>query len=236
MRPFLIAESIRDLTTPYPTGSRVLAAAAGGTLARTDLVQLWLTEGIPHAFKDCPAAYASMRAWLATRLDVHAKDISMTGSGRFGESWVPTKLGTRFGPDSDLDLFLVSSNFFARLEADFVRWRNDFDQGDVTPRNERQATFWDDHRDRGPTIIRRGFLDAWMIPSRDRYKTGQRVAQTMFLLKRKLAATPRGPLVQKASLRVYRDTTSLIQQESLNLAYAVKQMERRTSDTRHPPN
>lgn len=224
MRPFLIPESIRDLRTPHPSGSRVLAVAAGGKIARTDLVQLWITEGIPYAFKDCPAIYASMRTWLASRLHVHAKDISMTGSGRFGESWVPRKLGSCFGPKSDLDLFLVSSDFLARLEADFVLWKNDFDRGEVIPHNDRQAAFWNDHRDRGPNIIERGFLDAWMIPSRDRYETAQRVAQTMFLLKRKLAATPDGPLIREASLRVYRDMESLIRQESLNLAYATKQL------------
>lgn len=223
MHPFLIADSIRDLRSPYPTGSRVLAVAAGGKIARTDLVQLWITEGIPYAFKDCPAIYASMRTWLASRLDVHAKDISMTGSGRFGESWAPARLGSRFGPNSDLDLFLVSSEFLTRLEADFVLWRNDFNRGKITPQHDRQATFWNDHRDRGPGIIRRGFLDAWMIPSLDRYRTAQRVAQTMFLLKRKLEATPDGPPIRKASLRVYRDMESLVQQASLNLAYAVKQ-------------
>ena len=72
--------------------------------------------------RHCPAVYASMRAWLACELDVHPKEISMTGSGRLGESWVPNQLGIPFGPQSDLDLFLVSSDFFARVEEDFLRW------------------------------------------------------------------------------------------------------------------
>ena len=170
-----------------------------------------------------------MRTWLACELDVHPKEISMTGSGRFGQSWVPNQLGTPFGPKSDLDLFLVSSDFFARVEEDFLRWRSEYGRGEVTPRNEQEAKYWDDHRRRGPEIIQRGFLDAWMIPSWDQYETGQHVAQTMSLLKRKLEATPSGPVVRKASVRVYRDFKSLVEQESINLYHAMKRLEQQKS-------
>ena len=225
MRPFLIPESIRDLKAPYPSARRVIQAAAGGRIARADLVQLWMTEGIPYAFKDCPGVYASMRAWLAQELSVHPKQISMTGSGRFGESWVPNKLGTPFGPQSDLDLFLVSADFFARIENDFLRWSNDYRRGEVTPRSRGEATYWDDHQRRGPGIIRRGFLDAWMVPTWHRYETGQHVEDTIWRLKRKLAATPSAPVVKDASVRVYRDMKSLVDQESMNLCRATRQLD-----------
>lgn len=133
MRPFPIAESLRNLREPYPSAHCVLQAAAEGRDARMALVQLWITEGIPYAFRHCPAVYASMRAWLACELDVHPKEISMTGSGRLGESWVPNKLGTPFGPESDLDLFLVSPDFFARVEEDFLRWSDEYRRGEVRP-------------------------------------------------------------------------------------------------------
>ena len=220
MRPFLIPESIRDLKSPYPSAQSVLQAAAGGSDARASLVQLWITEGIPYAFKDCPAAYASMRDWLARRLDIHPNDISMTGSGRFGQSWVPSKLGTPFGPESDLDLFLVSSRFFDRLRQDFIRWSEEYERGAVTPRNDREARYWDDHRGRGPAIIQRGFLDSWMIPTWRRYETGQRLADTMWRLKLKLDATPSGPAVRKASMRVYQSFRSVAKQEARNLERA----------------
>ena len=220
VRPFLIPESIRDLKSPYPSARRVLQAAAGGSDARASLVQLWITEGIPYAFKDCPAAYASMRTWLAHLLDIHPNDISMTGSGRFGQSWVPSKLGTPFGPESDLDLFLVSSRFFDRLRQDFIRWSEEYERGEVTPRNDREASFWNDHRRRGPTIIQRGFLDSWMIPTWRRYETGQQLADTMWRLKHKLTATPGGPVVGSASMRVYRSFRSLAKQEARNLERA----------------
>ena len=225
MRPFLIPDSIRDLKAPYPSASSVLQVAAGGWVARAHLVQLWITEGIPYAFKDCPGVYASMRVWLARRLSVHPKQISMTGSGRFGESWVPNKLGTPFGPQSDLDLFLVSSDFFARIEKDFLRWSSEYSRGEVTPRTRREASYWDDHQRRGPGIIRRGFLDARMVPTWHRYETGQHVEDTIWRLKCKLAATPSAPVVKDASVRVYRNVKSLVDQETMNLYRATKQLE-----------
>ena len=229
MRPFSIAESLRNLREPYPSARCVLQGAAGGRVARAALVQLWITEGIPYAFKDCPAVYASMRAWLAQELDVHPKEISMTGSGRLGESWVPNKLGTPFGPQSDLDLFLVSPDFFARIKEDFLRWRNEYRRGEVTPNNAREEKYWDDHQHRGPMIIQRGFLDAGMIPNWRRYGTRRHVAQTMWCLKCKLEATPSGPVVEKASVRVYRDMKSLVDQASLNLCHAMKRLEQQKS-------
>ena len=232
MRPFLIPDSIRDLRVPYPSASCVLQAAAGGRIARADLVQLWITEGIPYAFKDCPGIYASMRAWMAARLRVHPKRISMTGSGRFGESWVPSKLGTPFGPHSDLDLFVVSGEFFARIQDDFLRWSNEYRRGEVTPRTRREATYWDDHQGRGPRIIRRGFLDARMIPTWHRYETGKQVEDTMWRLKRKLASTPSAPVVRDASVRVYRDMNSLVDQESMNLYHATKQVGNKRASVR----
>ena len=222
MHPFTVAESISALRDPYPSASRLLEAAAGGKHARLDLVQLWISEGIPFAFRDCPAVYASIRAWLGQRLDVHPKTISMTGSGRFGESWVPSKCGNPFTARSDLDLFLVSADFFGRVEKDFVRWKADFEDGIVEPQNDREAKFWNDHRVRGPRIIARGFLDYWMIPMLRQYKIRRLVGQTMWYLKHRLDATENAPSVREASLRVYRDMQSLTNQESLNLRDAAK--------------
>jgi len=217
VRPFPIAESLLNLHEPYPSAHSVVEAAADGMAVRMALAQLWITEGIPYAFRDRPGIYASMRAWLAGELEVHPKEISLTGSARLGESLTPQHRGTPFGPESDLDLFLVSSNFFARIEGDFLRWSNEYRCGAVTPRNQQEAKYWHDHQKRGPKIIRRGFLDAWMIPPWNQYEIGQRVANTMWLLRQKLAATPSGPVVKKASLRVYRDMKSLIDQISLSL-------------------
>lgn len=217
MGPFTVAESIRDLRGPYPSASRLLHAAAGGEEARLALVQLWMTEGIPHAFEDCPGVYASMRTWLGTKLAVHPKEISMTGSGRLGESWAPKKLGRPFTRDSDLDLFVVSADFFAQIKREFECWKTDYDEGVVTPQNRQQAVYWRSNRRYGPRNIHSGFIDARKIPPWDRYATAQYVTDMMWRTGEKLKVTLGAPVVREVSVRAYRDMKSLADQQSLNL-------------------
>ena len=58
MEPFSIPNPLRNLTGPYPKPCFVLdAAERGGEPARIALVRLWLSEGIPYAFRECPAIY-----------------------------------------------------------------------------------------------------------------------------------------------------------------------------------
>lgn len=96
----------------------------------------------------------------------------------------------------------------------------------------KEAEYWNDHQHRGPTNIQRGFLDTGMIPNWHRYETVQHVAQTMWLLKRKLEVTPSGLVVRKASVRVYRDMKSLVDQASINLDWAMKQLEQQRRNRR----
>ena len=101
-----------------------------------------------------------------------------------------------------------------------------------TCRSSSKRRYWDDHQHRGPKNIQRGFLDTWMIPNRYQYETVQHVAQTMWCLQCKLEATPSGPVVGKASVRVYRNMKSLVDQESFNLYRATKQLEQQCRNSR----
>ena len=166
MEPFKIPESLKNLTDPYPDPKVLLEAAhSGGESARIALAQLWLSEGIPHAFGNCPAIYEAVRFWLSTQLDVHAKEISLIGSARLGKSLKPEKLGEPFSNyESDLDLFIVSSDLFERLKEDFYRWLSDFESGQVKPRNNRAAYYWRDNKKQLPMNIQRGFIFSDRIP------------------------------------------------------------------------
>ena len=105
MEPFKSPDSLKELTSPYPDPQDLLEAAhSGGEPARIALAQLWLSEGIPYAFRCCPAIYESVRSWLSAQLGVHAKEISMVGSARLGKSPAPEKLGDPFDENSDLDI------------------------------------------------------------------------------------------------------------------------------------
>lgn len=218
MEPFRVSKALHAIDEIYPTATTIRhIALEGGESARFALARLWMSEGIPFAFRVRPALYESIRAWLGTRLRVDPKEITIIGSARLGESLDPTKLGTAFSPDSDLDLAIVSLDLFERLRSNFNRWSHDYESGKIAPRNDREKGFWIDNLHRGPKVLQRGFIDTWLIPNWDAYLEIQLISQTMYLLSEKLRATDRAPIIAQASVRSYRDWNSFARQLALNL-------------------
>ncbi len=218
MRPFEIHSTLQDITHTYPTVEDIaVAARSGGTKARVALARLWLSEGIPYAFRQRPAVYEEMRFWLATRLGIDPKEISVVGSARIGQSLSPDKQGRAFGEQSDLDLFAVSPSFFTEIVNDFNKWAYDYETQAVSPRNDRERRFWDDHLKRGPALIHRGFMDADMVPLLKCYAVSVKIGQAMYLLSEKLKITPLSPSVRHASLRVFSHWGAFVRQAETSL-------------------
>lgn len=218
MEAFKVSTHLSTLLDSYPNArSLVDAAERGGEESKVAIARLWLSEGIPFAFKDNPALYESVRSWLGIRLDVDPKEIHVTGSGRIGQSLAPNKIGTVFGVHSDLDIFIVSYALFQRMKADFNQWSYEFETELVTPNNDRERRFWEDNNQRGVKLVRRGFLDSNMVPNRPSYVTTQSIAQTMWLLKSKLDLTENAPCVKSASVRCYQDWSSYVRQMVMSL-------------------
>ncbi|MGM0564224.1 MAG: hypothetical protein ACQES2_07835 [Pseudomonadota bacterium] len=218
MEAFKVPAHLSALLGSYPDArSLVDAAANGGQHARRAIARLWLSEGIPYAFKVRPALYESVRGWLGTRLDIDPKEISVTGSARIGQSLAPQKIGKSFGKHSDLDLFVISQDLFDRMKADFNTWSYNFESGLVQPANERERKFWVDNNQRGPNLIQRGFLDLHIVPNHSEYPTIKNIAQTMWLLKSKLDVTEGAPVIKSASIRCYKDWGSFVRQIIIGL-------------------
>ncbi len=128
MRPFDGSAVLDPLTEVYPAANVLLEAAkAGDRDAHYALSGLWLSEGIPFAFKTKPGIYEALRIWLAHRLNIQAKQITVVGSGRQGYSLSPDQnVGRPFVPQSDLDMTVISSSLFQRLCDTFCRWEQDY--------------------------------------------------------------------------------------------------------------
>lgn len=219
MEPFRIAAPILGLTDPYLEPMVIVdAAKKGGDPARTAFARLWLSEGIPYAFRGCPAVYESLRTWLSAWLGVHAKEIGVSGSARIGASLAPGKLGIKFGNHSDLDLFIVSPTFFQDMREEFRTWSFDYECSRVAPRNDREAAFWSDNNARGPKVIDRGFIDQKMIPNLPEYPLTKKISQGMWLLVEKLKKTPGAPQPSTASMRCYASWDSFVRQVVLSLS------------------
>ena len=220
MGPFTCPTSLETLTDSYPEPEILLNTAhSGGRPARVALAQLWLSEGIPHAFHKCPGIYESVRSWLSTQIDVHAKEIGLVGSARLGKSYVPSKFGAPFGSESDLDLFVVSSNLFASLEDEFDRWACHFKSGQIKP-NAQQRDYWEANSKEVPDNIRRGFIDTYKVPNYTLYPKCQNINNAMWELVEKLKRTPNAPRPRRASIRCYSSWDSFVSQNSLNLKWA----------------
>ena len=141
------------------------AAGQGGESARIALAQLWLSEGLPYAFRECPAVYESVRSWLSAMLGVHAKEIGIVGSARLGASLAPNKLGRKFSATSDLDLFIVSKDLFEKLREKFRQWLRGFKNAEIVPVLGGTDMFWERNSIVVRRTIKRGFLDLNKIPN-----------------------------------------------------------------------
>lgn len=224
MRPALAA-----LSGTYPASEDLLQAVALGPRDRLVVVRLWVFEGIPFAFRECPALYEEARTWLAKQLEIKPKEISMAGSGRLGYSLAPKKWGRAYNPQSsDLDVFAVSEKLFEGLRRDFERWSIDYGNCAVSPRSKKERKYWEANRKETPGNISRGFVDSWRVPNLSDYpifsKTNGRLAD----LKAKLLETDLGPQPRpRLTLRCYRDWQSCERQLSLNLMTAAHRIRNR---------
>src|SRR4029077_7660969 len=116
VQPFRPLASLHNLRDAYPAAVEIAKARLeGGYEARLAIARLWMSEGIPFAFLKSPALYEAVRTWVASRLVIEPKEITLTGSARLGQSLTPARLGAPFSDKSDLDFATVSSSLFDRL-------------------------------------------------------------------------------------------------------------------------
>jgi hypothetical protein len=224
MRPFDVYKALDSLTDHYPSADTLLTAAADRDAnVRQAMSRLWLSEGIPFAFKARPGTYEAVRIWLALRLGVQAKEVTIIGSGRQGFSLSPDQYIRRpFGEHSDLDFTVISPELFQRVRGALEHWMSDYSSGLVQPRNNNEREFWDANRQSCTSALNRGFIDPYKIPTFNQYPEAQKVAQNMFLVHEKLKITQGAPIVRKASLRIYRNWDSFVRQMAINLEAAAK--------------
>ena len=215
---FRIKPPLAALRCAYPAAEHVLQAVALGRRERAVVSRLWVSEGIPFAFRECPALYEEARTWLAEKLDLDPKEISLRGSGRLGYSLAPQRWGDAYNPhSSDLDVFAVSERLFGRFREDFERWSDDYSKHKIVPKSN-EKKYWMDNQQRGPKNICKGFLDSWMVPNRCVYPTFRKTNNQLEILWKKLHQTDVGPKPnKKITLRCYRDWRAYECQACINL-------------------
>lgn len=222
-KPFSVEPVLLTLREQYPRSDQIRCLAdARARRSREAFVRLWLSEGIPFAFQECPALYDEVRVWVAARLTVNAKDVTLLGSARLGFSLAaPPNFGRPFGPASDLDLGVVSRDLFKRVADSLHAWERDYRSESTMPRSEKERFLWEQNLAFAHRNLPQGFFDPNKIPTFDRYPLAQEVGQAMWALVRKLEQTPGAPVPRRASVRVYETWKALIERVSMNLYSAL---------------
>ena len=220
---FKVGPAVARLKGTYPRPAQLRATAEGGVRERVIVARLWVAEGIPYAFRECPALYEEIRSWLAEGLKVDAKEISIAGSGRIGYSLTKKEWGRCYNStESDLDFFAVSGDLFDRLTQDFERWKGDYDSGTVRA-SGRERRFWPSNRDETPANIQRGFIGSLRVPNEPQYGHFRAMNRRLRALDARLKVTQGAPSPSKeTTLRCYRDWDAFERQVALSLQTAVR--------------
>ena len=183
MRPFNVSPHFAEFRDAYPSAMDVARLCVlGGHPARLALARLWLSEGIPFAFRHNPALYEVVRVWLASKLMIDPKDITLIGSARLGHSLFGNPFGSLFSEASDLDFTVVSAPLFEKLATEFNSWVYAYESGSMSPSNGREQYFGDVNLTRGPDTLGRGFIDSHLIPLREPFVYVRAIGQAMYLL------------------------------------------------------
>ncbi|MGE6384307.1 hypothetical protein ACQKEN_01320 [Pseudomonas sp. NPDC078416] len=202
------------------------ALLSGGQPERLGLANLWLSEGIPHAFMSSPAVYQQLRSELSRKLHIGVKDISVVGSSRMGYSLADYKFGKEFGKGSDLDLCVVNSLLFDSIKADTEKFIEDVKTSVTTASSLHTQKFWIDSCERLPDNIRKGFIDIKKIPAiSGKYDCICSIKQNIYLVSLRLQSTKNIPDFKSISIRFYRDWQSMVDQVARSLYRLTKHLE-----------
>lgn len=226
MQAFSISEASAQIVGQYPSPELFRASASRMThREREAVVRLWISEGIPSAFVGTPMLFEAARGWLADRIGVHAKDVTIVGSGRLGYSLASyPRYGQQFGSHSDLDFAIVSTRLFSEVSDNARQWIADYSEGRIQPRNVVERRYWDGNRAQLPDNIARGFVDPYKVPTLNKYGAVQRVEQVRYELGRRLAATLSAPKVTNVSFRTYQGWSAFVRQSIVNIERTLRSL------------
>ena len=226
-RAFAVSPGLAALKGTYPSAKFTRAAIEAGARERSVVVRLWISEGIPYAFRDCPALYEEVRKRLVAGLGIDSKQVSIAGSGRLGYSLAPNRWGAPYRPgQSDLDFFAVSGKLFEHLCQDFWHWKGEYEDGVATPGKGDNRHYWNRNCRETPGNIRNGLIDTSRVPNRPEYRhflTVNRSLERLLVDLWEEARIGQKPKLRKRSyLRCYRDWVAFERQMRRNLPEVAK--------------
>lgn len=189
-------------------------------------VRLWLTEGIPFCFQQAPIRFELIREYIASKLSVDEKDISMCGSGRLGFSLSPYKILRTFEPgSSDLDLFVVSPSLFSSLIDEYDRGMAYYKRN-LPQLSEKIRKKTEDNAKTVNRTRQRGFIDTNKVPVFRPVWIPETTLKCEVVLKNLDQALRREeippPFKRTKGIRIYRSWGAAIKQNAISVSKAIE--------------
>lgn len=221
MQPFKVSEASKSFNKTYLSSEELKDSIHYlNNFEVIGLLHQWISEGIPFAFKANPLLFESVRLWLASNLNIEAKEITLIGSARLGFSLSPPpNFGKEFGKHSDLDFSIISSKLFDSCRNEFEIWKREYTEGTAFPKNERERNFWNNNKVEVAGTIKRGFIDSNKIPNR--YPVINNMNNSLWRLQEKMGTTENAPEFTKASIRIYENWTAFRRQLQITFNYLI---------------
>jgi hypothetical protein len=191
---------------------------------RKSFIRHILINNVPFAFKNQPLLFEQIVQYLSDKLEVSPSNIKIIGSGKSGFSMSPPPdYGSSFGQNSDLDFSIVYDELFYELENEFNSWAEQYQNGQLSPKNLNQKKYWSLNLVVCPKTLRRGFIDLNKIPSYDQFIKTRTMNNSLYLIKEKLDKIY-NLKIKKASIRVYKNWPTFSNQLKLNTETVLRQI------------
>jgi len=220
--PFILSDHSALLKSVYPSAEDIKTVfTKSSETERHGILRLWITEGIPFAFKENPLLYEEMRTFIGKGVFVNPKEVTLVGSARIGYSLKKKVWGKDFTNKSDLDFTIISSDLYKKLILDFQKWSGDFASGKITPLTAHQNQNWLKSIITIDENIPKGYINTKDLFSHANYLNVKNCYRTMTRLKERLELTNNSPSIEDASIRVYSDWKSCIRQLEINFKTAL---------------
>lgn len=185
------------------------------------LISLYITEGVPYAFKSNPLIFEEIRNWLGNHLNIEAKSITITGSSRIGFSLHPEKWGKPHRNSSDLDFIIVSKRIFEEYKHDFKQFASNL-QKRINNKERISAIDLNNIETITRTISNSRFIDQFKIPINKNYPSIYKSYDLLAHLVERMKLTTNCPKPYKASVRVYENWQSCFDHINRNIKSAFK--------------
>ncbi len=220
--PFILSDYSGLLKDTYPKPEDIKNAfIQSNELERHGIIRLWITEGIPFAFKEKPLLYEQIRAFIANRVNVNPKEVTLVGSSRIGYSLKKRVWGRPFTNQSDLDFTIISSDLYKKLISDFQKWTSDFSRLKIVPRTAEQNLNWLKSIVTVDKNIPKGYINTKNLFSNTNYPTVKKCYDAMSKLKERLELSENSPSIADASIRVYSNWKNCTKQLEINFKTAL---------------